>query len=64
MAKKQDFMSKLTKGQKKGQNCPVCGQVYSHVKKVDSYFSEDTNAWKYKTASVRVCACNEKEVYA
>lgn len=63
MAKKQDFASKLHKG-KTGPTCPTCGNVYTFVKKVESYFSADTGTWKYKTMNLKVCQCNEKEVYA
>ncbi|MEJ2051219.1 MAG: hypothetical protein P8Y60_15510 [Calditrichota bacterium] len=63
MAKKQDFASKVAKAQKMGQSCPVCGDVYTYVKKVESVFSEDNKSWKYQTDNVRVCKCNEKEVY-
>ncbi|MEJ2634815.1 MAG: hypothetical protein P8184_05930 [Calditrichia bacterium] len=64
MAKKQDFASKVAKAQKSGMACPVCGDVYSFVKKVESYHSDETDSWKYKTVNFKVCKCNEKEVYA
>ena len=64
MAKKQDFASKVAKAQKGGESCPVCGDVYSFVKKEQSYFSESTQSWKYETKNYKVCKCNEKEVYS
>lgn len=64
MAKKQDFASKVAKAQKVGLSCPVCGDVYSFVKKVNSYYSEESQSWKYQTNNIKVCKCNEKEVYA
>jgi len=64
MAKKQDFASKLAKGRKKGESCPVCGNVYTFLKKVESYYSNETDTWKYRTMNLKVCQCNEKEVYA
>ncbi len=64
MAKKQDFASKVARAQKHGATCKVCGDVYTFVKKVDSYYSEETASWKYNTLNVKVCSCNEKEVYA
>ncbi len=63
MAKKQDFASKVAKAQKTGSACPVCGNIYSFVKKVESYYSEDSASWKYKTVNLKVCQCNEKEVF-
>jgi hypothetical protein len=64
MAKKQDFLSKLAKGQIKGEACPTCENIYTYVKKVDSYLSEDSQTWKYRTMNLKVCSCNEKDVYA
>ena len=64
MAKKQDFISKLTKGHKKGEICPNCENIFTFVKKVDSYLSEESQTWKYRTETVKVCSCNEKEIYA
>ena len=53
MAKRQDFVSKLAKGQKKGEACPTCGSVFSFLKKVESYFSDDTQTWKYRAANLK-----------
>lgn len=64
MAKKKDFASKIAKAQKRGTSCPVCGDVYSFVKKVESYYSEESGSWKYQNNNIKVCKCNEKEVYA
>jgi len=64
MAKKQDFASKLAKGQKHGEMCPTCGNVFTFLKKVESYYSENSQSWKYRTMNLKVCNCNEKEVYA
>ncbi len=64
MAKKQDFASKVAKAQRTSESCPVCGDVYSYVKKEKAYFLESSQSWKYKMKNLRVCKCNEKEVYA
>lgn len=64
MAKKQDFASKLHKHAKLGNTCPTCGNVYTLLKKVESYYSEESKSWKYSTQNIKVCQCNEKEVYA
>ncbi len=63
MARKTDFASKILKAQKGGPTCPVCESVYTYIQKVESYYSEETQSWKYKTQNLRVCKCNEKEVY-
>ncbi len=64
MAKRTDFAAKIAKASKQGPTCPVCGNVYTYVKKVESYYSEETGSWKFRTTHHRVCQCNEKEVYA
>lgn len=47
-----------------GNVCPVCGNVYTLLKKVESQYSEESKSWKYMDRHVKVCQCNEKEVYA
>ena len=64
MAKKQDFAAKLAKTQRKLESCQTCGDVYTFIKKEQAYFSESSNSWKYEMRSIKVCKCNEKEVYA
>ena len=64
MAKKQDFSSKLQRVSRAGATCPICGNVYNQLKKVEPYFSEESKSWRYKSKNIKVCACNEKEVYA
>ena len=63
MAKKQDFASKVAKAQKSGDTCPVCGDVYSFVKKEQAYFSDATQSWKYEMKNHKLCKCNEKEIF-
>ncbi len=62
MAKKQDFATKLAKGKKRGETCPVCGNIFTLLKKVESYKTE-MGTWRYRTTNLKVCQCNEKEVY-
>jgi len=59
MAKKQDFARKV-KGNI-GEQCPVCGTVYQFTQVVEPNINEDSI--KFKTANVKVCKCNEAEVY-
>lgn len=60
MAKKQDFASKV-KGKAK-LTCPVCESVYQLSKVVYSEIQD--GKVKFKTQNVKICKCNEKEVYA
>ncbi len=62
MAKKQSFAAKMMK-ERGGETCPTCGDMYAHVQKVVSYYSEDSQSWKFGTQNVKTCKCNEKEVY-
>ncbi len=64
MAKRQDFASKIQKGNKSGPTCPQCGETYQMVKVVRSIFSEEKGSWKYQTKQIKVCSCNQAEVYA
>ena len=63
MVKKQDFASKVAKAQRTAESCPECGDVYTYLKKEEAYFSDSTNSWKYRKRNLKVCKCNEKEVY-
>ncbi|RMG68552.1 MAG: hypothetical protein D6715_01875 [Calditrichaeota bacterium] len=64
MAKRQDFASKIQKGKNTGPTCPQCGDTYQMVKVVRSVYSEEKGSWKYQTKNVKVCSCNQAEVYA
>lgn len=64
MAKKQDFSSKVKKQSMLGNVCPNCGNTFTYLKKVESVFSEETGTWKYANQNVKVCQCNEKEIYS
>lgn len=64
MAKKQDFASKVHKQSKLGNVCPQCGNTYTFLKKVESFYAEDAGTWRYATQNLKVCQCNEKEAYA
>ncbi|RMI26789.1 MAG: hypothetical protein D6681_00855 [Calditrichaeota bacterium] len=64
MARRQDFASKVQKQSKHGTVCPTCDTAYHFVKKVSAYYSEKTRSWKYSTQNLKVCKCNEQEVYS
>ena len=59
MAKKQDFARKV-KGNI-GEQCQVCETVYQFTQVVEPNINE--GSLKFKTANVKVCKCNEKDVY-
>ena len=64
MAKKQDFTSKVNKQSKFGNVCPVCDATYAFVKRVGSEISEKSNHWKFNSQNLKVCKCNEKEIFS
>lgn len=62
MAKRQTFADKVQKVRAGvGAHCPVCDEVYQVVK-VRSVNSED-GRMKMTTKSVKVCKCNNSEVF-
>ncbi len=66
MAKKvASFADKVAKDAKKVvETCPVCGAPIQIAKLVVSKKNPDKDTWRYNTKSVKICKCNEKEVYA
>ena len=60
MAKKQDFARKV-KGNI-GEQCPKCETVYQFTQVITPNVNE--GAIKFNKANVKVCKCNEKEVYS
>jgi len=44
--------------------CPVCGEAQQNVVIVQPERDSETNHYRYTRSSVKVCKCNEKEVYA
>lgn len=65
MAKKvASFADKVAKDAKKVvETCPVCGTPIQVAKLVVSKKDPDKKAWRYSTKSIKICKCNEKEVY-
>jgi predicted RNA-binding Zn-ribbon protein involved in translation (DUF1610 family) len=64
MARKvASFADKVAKDARKVvDRCPKCGAQIQIVKQVVSRKVEDI--WKFNTRMVKVCKCNEREVYA
>jgi hypothetical protein len=66
MAKKvASFADKVAKDAKKVvETCPVCGTPIQIAKLVVSKKDPSKDTWRYNTRSVKICKCNEREVYA
>ena len=65
MAKTTSFAEKAAKAMagKKGSECPKCGEILQNVLVISAEKSEKST-YKYNQHFVKVCKCNEKEVYA
>ncbi|HEX9653608.1 MAG TPA: hypothetical protein VGA99_07840 [bacterium] len=65
MSKDRSFAAKVAKasGGKSGNHCQQCGEAYATVQLVVSEKSAVTKSWKFNDRFVRVCKCNEAEVY-
>jgi len=64
MAKKQkSFSEKVAAATTdSGRVCPVCGELYQHVKRVTSVENGESGSWKFNQKMVNVCKCNRAEV--
>ncbi len=63
MAKSTSFADKVNKMNKKSVTCPKCGSDYSYIQSITSERSEKSGSYKFNRRQVRVCKCNEKEIY-
>ncbi|MCH8273130.1 MAG: hypothetical protein IIB41_07735 [Candidatus Marinimicrobia bacterium] len=63
MAKDRSFSAKTAKVDDGSDTCPVCGDSYAYIKHISTSRSDKTNAWKANRKMVRVCSCNQKEIY-
>ncbi|MEN3038305.1 MAG: hypothetical protein ABDI07_03995 [Candidatus Kryptonium sp.] len=66
MAKKvASFADKVAKDAKKViETCPKCNAPIQIAQLVVSKRNDETGNWRYSKRSVKICKCNEKEVYA
>jgi hypothetical protein len=64
MAKDKSFAAKMAKATMVAKTCPKCGEVGNMSLVVSSEKKESKDSWIFKEKMVRVCKCNEKEVYA
>lgn len=65
MAKAASFAEKAAKALagKKGVGCPKCGEIMQSILVISAEKSQKAT-YKYNRHFVKVCKCNEKEVYA
>lgn len=65
MSKDRSFAAKVAKAMSHGggNHCPVCGETLSTIQLVVSEKSENKNSWKFNQRFVRICKCNEKDIY-
>lgn len=65
MAKTTSFAEKAAKALagKKGAECPKCGELMQSVLVISAQKSAKAS-YKYNQHFVKVCKCNEKEIYA
>ncbi len=63
MAKDRSFSAKTEKVDARSDACPVCGDSYAYIRHISTSRSDKTNAWKANRKMVRVCSCNQKEIY-
>ncbi len=65
MAKTSSFAEKAAKALagKKGTECPKCGEIKQSILVISAEKSQK-GTYKYNRSLVKLCKCNEKEVYA
>ena len=64
MAKASGFGDKVAKAQaQKFRLCPVCGADTVPVRVVRSVRNEERGSTQYHDTIVKVCKCNEKQVW-
>jgi hypothetical protein len=62
MGKQRTFADKLKK-EKIVIHCKKCGGAIQSIFHVKSEWSESTSSWKFRQKMVKVCKCNQKEIY-
>ena len=64
MAKGTGFADKIAKQQaRKFPVCPTCGGDRVPVKVVRSVRGAHRNTWQFRSQVIKVCKCNEKDVW-
>ena len=60
--KEKSFLAKVRK-EKMIIKCPVCNQTITPIIFIKSVQSESSGAWKFNERNIKLCKCNEKEVF-
>ncbi len=60
--KEKSFLAKVRK-EKMIIKCPVCSKAITPIIFVNSVQSEISGAWKFNKRIVKLCKCNEKEIF-
>lgn len=65
MAKAASFLAKVAKATSapQGDHCSECGELLNPVQLVVAEKSTSKNSWRFNQKFVRVCKCNQAEVY-
>ena len=62
--KDRSFAAKAAKGKGGNANsCPVCGESFTAVKLSKTDKHETTGAYRFSDKIVKMCKCNEKEIF-
>jgi hypothetical protein len=64
MARKQRTFADKVQAKTHVVDCPKCNSPLQPVLMVRSVKKEDSGTWKFKRQLVKVCKCNQKEVYS
>jgi len=60
--KEKSFLAKVRK-EKMVMKCPVCSKPFTPIIFIKSVQSEISGAWKFNERIIKLCKCNEKEVF-
>ena len=64
MARKQRTFADKVQAKPHVVDCPKCNSPIQPVLMVKPVKNEHSGAWKFKRQLVKVCKCNQKEVYS
>ena len=54
---------KMVKAAKHVQQCPVCKSPMTAALYIRPVYFDETDSWKFNRRHIKVCKCNQKEVY-
>ena len=63
--KDRTFANKMAQGVVDyDEKCPVCGEAFKLIRVIASMKTPEKNSYRFKENMVKLCKCNEKEIYA